>query len=643
MLFKAKPVAVETENPSMAKPKSNHERQPDDEKGSPPDAAAWGTWEELLLAYAVNRFGTNSWDSISSELRKRSSAAKVFTPKHCKQKYLELERRFDGSIGDDDTTTAVAVPWIEQLRKLRVEELQRKLQNFDIYISSLQLKVKKLTDESTENGCGERKKKPGLGQKIDDIAIENVEEVNNKRRNPVKSGDEQVPGGDERDNQSVNGSNGNLETGENEFSPVNTADEKPESSPIGVEDSCDDRPDSREPVKTEPESIAESKSEGTVKENSDVQSSASKSRKERSDRVRRGSSKVDEREDEDQPNDSIPLRSLPLVDVLQKVHVLGSAVFERRLDRQEKARYKKLIREHIDFEILQTRLKQGWYSDGNNNFFRDLLLLVNNTFVFFSNESPEFVAAIELRQFILNKMTSNTQQKTDSKSKPTTLSPKRALEPPDSMPFKPKLAGSIIVCRKRSSIAAKPSGRKEQTDVMNSFDKKETATKRISDGFPPISKKTGKNIGGGNDVLESHSSGSENSDVKSDTKKMKNKKPVETEEKKRSAAKLLNRMNPSSSAANNVAIGIAARGGFEDDWGGEQKRGGEGKKDQLQALKRSSGGWQPDSPTNWSVGRPPKKAAAQPPAVAALGKRNRERAESEPSVSKQAKKRSKRL
>lgn len=512
--------------------------------------------------------------------------------------------------------------------------------------------MKKLTDENTENGCGERKKKPGLGQKIDDSAIKNVKEVNNKRPDPVKSGEEQVPGGDEseRDNQSVNGSNGNLETGEkseNESSPVYTADEKPESSPhspIGVEDSCDDRPDSKEPVMAEPDGgEPESKSEGTIKENSDVQSSASKSKKERRDRVLRGSSKVDEREDEDQPSDSIPVRSLPLIDVLQKVHKLGSAVLERRLDRQEKARYKKLIREHIDFEILQTRLKQGWYSDGNNFFFRDLLLLVNNTFVFFPNESPEFVAAIELRQFILNKMTSKTQQKTDSKSKPTTLSPKRALEPPDSMPLKPKLAGSMIVCRKRSSIAAKSSGRKEQMDVMKSFDKKETATKRISDGFPPISKKTGKNIVGGSDVLESHSSGSENSDVKSDTKKMKNKKLAETEEKKRSAAKFLNRMNPSSSAANNVAVGMAARGGSEDDWGGEQKRGGEGKKDQLQALKRSSGGRQTDSPTKRNVGRPPKKAVAQPPAVASMGKRSRECAESEPSVSKQAKKRSKRL
>ena len=32
-----------------------------------------GTWEELLLACAVHHYGTESWDSISAELRKQST------------------------------------------------------------------------------------------------------------------------------------------------------------------------------------------------------------------------------------------------------------------------------------------------------------------------------------------------------------------------------------------------------------------------------------------------------------------------------------------------------------------------------------------------------------------------------------------
>ncbi|KAI3507634.1 hypothetical protein L1887_22623 [Cichorium endivia] len=589
----------------MARP--NHEREPDDKKGSPPEAAAWGTWEELLLAYAVNRFGTNSWDSISSELRKRSTAPIVFTPKHCKQKYEELERRFGQSNGDEaDTddasgTAAATVPWIEELRKLRVAELQRELKNFDVYISSLQLKVKKLTEEGEKNGSGERNKKPDLGQKIDEIEIKNEEEGDNKPPDLVISGEEQVPGVDEsdRDNQSMNGSNGNLEAGaeksEIESSPVRTVDEKPGSSvhsPIEPEDLCKAKPDTKEPVKTEPrdgvsqepESITESKSEGTVKENSDVQSSASKSMKERSDRVRRGSSKTDERENEDQSRNSIPVRSLPLIDILQKVHKLGSAFLERRLDRQEKLRYKNLIREHIDFEILQTRLKEGWYSDGNKNFFRDLLLLVNNNFIFFPNESAESIAAIGLRKFIMNEMAVKKKQKTDTKS-----SVKQTSSKPTTLP--PKLVPPMIVCKKRSSISAK--------EIMN---EKELSNEKES-AFSLISKKNSKN----------------------------NNKPVELEEKKRSAAKFLNRMKEGLSTSKNEAADVAAGGGSGNDGGGGgQKRGGEGKRGQRKEA---------DSPAKKGVGRPPKKVAVG----GGLGKRNREDGVSESLGLKQAKKKSKKL
>lgn len=131
---------TERNPPLMAK--SDHEREPEDTEESPP---AWGTWEELLLAYAVNRYGTKSWDSISSELRKRSSAPILLTPRHCEQKYGELKRRFNQSDEEDvemddgsdttTTTTATDIPWLDELRKLRVLELQRELQNYDLYIS----------------------------------------------------------------------------------------------------------------------------------------------------------------------------------------------------------------------------------------------------------------------------------------------------------------------------------------------------------------------------------------------------------------------------------------------------------------------------------------------------------------------------
>ncbi|KAL8199791.1 hypothetical protein R6Q57_013359 [Mikania cordata] len=618
--------------------KSGQDSPPDNTKTSNPAPATWGTWEELLLASAVNRYGTNSWDSISSELRKRSSAPIHLTPHHCEQKYGELKRRFKQSDENDVEMDdgGDAVPWLDELRNLRVLELQRELQNYDLYISSLQLKVKKLTEES-EKHAGDMKPSD-LGQENDAIEL---------RKEETKNG---TPEDDsDRDNQSVNGSNGNLETGieksdndGNETSePVVTGDEKPEPA------TCNGRPEGIEPVKTEPdgeasespESIAESKSEG---KNSDVQSSASKSRKEKIDRVRRGSSKGDEREIEDQSTDSIPVRSLPLVDFLQKLHKLGSVVFEPRLDRQEKLRYKNLIRQHIDYETLQTRLKEGWYSDGNDKFFRDLLLLVNNTRVFFPKKSPESMAAVDLRQLILKELLSKKKQKTEPKStdkqtssKSSNLPPTLATEPADSLLLKPKLTGPIVVCRKRSSITAKAagssSGKKEQTDSKNSDKITEETPNKSRDSFPLITKKKGKSP-----VNEA-----------SDTKSEKKKKLTEAEEKKQSAAKFLNRMKRSNEPLATTLKSSLDRGGSEtDSRGGEQKKsggnkgngsGGDGKKDQ--SGKKSSGGRQvkeQDSPAKRSVGRPPKRAAVSG------NKRNRESVDSETMDSKQTKKRSKR-
>ncbi|GMY16435.1 DNA-binding bromodomain-containing protein, putative [Fagus crenata] len=44
----------------------------------------WGMWEELLLACAVHRYDTESWDSVSMEIQKRSSKL-----------YYHLQRRFN--------------------------------------------------------------------------------------------------------------------------------------------------------------------------------------------------------------------------------------------------------------------------------------------------------------------------------------------------------------------------------------------------------------------------------------------------------------------------------------------------------------------------------------------------------------------
>lgn len=101
--------------------------------------SAWGTWEDLLLAFAVNRHGSRAWDAIASELQKCTPfpAALSLTPQNCRSKFLDLKRRFLGDPPDEDDDKAdalVSVPLLEELRKLRVAELRREVQRYDINI-----------------------------------------------------------------------------------------------------------------------------------------------------------------------------------------------------------------------------------------------------------------------------------------------------------------------------------------------------------------------------------------------------------------------------------------------------------------------------------------------------------------------------
>lgn len=109
-------------------------------------AAGWGTLEELLLACAVRRHGTNSWDSIATEVRNRGSSnlRASFSSHNCRRKYAELRRRFDGDESEDGDRAAAVV---DELRALRVAELRREVCRRDASIVSLQLKVKRLEEE----------------------------------------------------------------------------------------------------------------------------------------------------------------------------------------------------------------------------------------------------------------------------------------------------------------------------------------------------------------------------------------------------------------------------------------------------------------------------------------------------------------
>ncbi|KAL1554598.1 hypothetical protein AAHA92_15143 [Salvia divinorum] len=676
---------------------------------------AWGTWEELLLAFAVNRHGTAAWDSIASELQKRTSDPTLcLTAHNCRSRYLDLKRRFvvrNGDLeGEDKSNVEDSAPLLEELRKLRVAELRREVQRYDLNIESLELKMKRMEEE----------REKGVRREESEADLEN----NVKERRdcesvaaPAAGGEQAVIGELEKDRLSVNESNSTdpgaekLRAGEAASEPVGTGGDevtndqtgqtssepgqmKPEPDHKSVrEDSCNGSSNSIEDPdrKAKAEPVAESEAEsdgggaGAMKENSDVQSSASRSRKEEgSDKVRRGSMSGDEREHEDQSRavKELSAESQPLVDFLQAIRApkIGS-IFERRLRSQETPKYQKLIHQHMDLETIETRLKEGFYTRSQTKFYRDLLLLVNNALVFFAKNSSEATAALEIRRLI-SKEFSHKHAKSDSSSgKQVSLQslsmPRKEdaeASPSPSLMLKQRLSGSLIVCRKRSSITkatatASSSGTDKKKELVplpakekdskqqRSGDAEEPkiTKKRTRDRFPAAStansKKNGKSQANANvsktspaeTVKQGKGGGSSSSQAEA------KKSQSTSDSKKRGAASFLSRIKQGSSSNNGVLLDALKNTPLTSESATTGKKSEAAKRGEKEPLATRRGAEtrqtkEKSSPGKRNVGRPPKRAAAAAAAPPAAGKRGRDRGDPEPAAaSKQPKKRARKL
>ncbi|XP_015170592.1 uncharacterized protein [Solanum tuberosum] len=116
-----------------------------------PRKKMWGTWEELILGGAILRHGIQDWNIVALELRSRNI---YFTPQACKAKYEDLQKRYAGCNA-----------WFEELRKRRVEELKRELVKSESSIGSLVTKIESLKAEKERSsqinyGSGTHTKSP---------------------------------------------------------------------------------------------------------------------------------------------------------------------------------------------------------------------------------------------------------------------------------------------------------------------------------------------------------------------------------------------------------------------------------------------------------------------------------------------------
>ncbi|CBI32173.3 unnamed protein product, partial [Vitis vinifera] len=544
------------------------------------DNDTWTTWEELLLACAVKRHGFQNWDSVAMEIQTRSSLPHLLTTaQNCQQKYHDLKRRFTATAKDNDAETQSqnqvrdetdTIPWLEELRKLRVAELRNEVHRSDVSILSLQLKVKRLEEEREQS----------TKENDNDVVKPDLDDEVKEERSKDEESD--------RENRSVNESNSTGVKGEN----IETA----------VEEAA------REPEPTEPVKRIGGSLKGRDKGEQRPVSPATK---------------------------RICVKSQPLVSFLEIIRShKHSSLFERRLETQETEVYKSIVRQHVDLESIQTKLDDGTYSSSPRAFYRDLLLLFTNAIVFFPKASAEALAAGELRAMVLNEV---RKQQPPAPEHLLLPQPKPELERSDSLLAKQKSSAPIIVCRKRSSISAKASSfgvkagesrseEKPAVDIKPSVREEQSlvkaGTKEKSTTGVRSLRRGGKNRSGNLNKNQSTSTNHGSSDKGETPKAEKKKADASASAKKRGAADFLKRIkknSPMDMGKSTVNDTRSGRGGG----GGEEKRKrnekGDGRRDRV--LRQSGGGKQgkdESSPSKRSVGRPPKKAAAD------TGKRGRE-------------------
>ncbi|KAK7243515.1 hypothetical protein RIF29_38314 [Crotalaria pallida] len=680
----------------------------------------WGTWEELLLACAVNRHGSKDWDTVAMEVQSRTTLPNLLaTARHCEQKFHDLNLRFADKCYDhspppwqNGATVATTgdgtdhVPWLDELRKQRVDELRRQVQNHDVSIQSLQLKVKRLEEEREKENGGKEDDKPDLelkrpendktGGEKDEPEEPVSSEPGTRRLDESTTNTDKVlptPGEEsDRENQSVNESNstGSRFDGgkdgkdvklEKEPGPVRNGLKEPDETgrkgkPVGEESNngscdtaakvltCESVPPSEERKVEEGDgdsselrdSVAHSR--GTTRESSEVQSSASLTRK-RNKRARRKEVSGGEGSGEGRA----VARSEQLVGVLEMIRKHEhSSLFERRLDSQESDEYKNIIKQHVDLETIQLKLQKGHYSSRTSEFFCDLYLLFNNAIVFFPKDSRESRAAEQLRCLVSAESKNQGQAQSDPITQKTdSQSPNPPQAKVDSLLSKQKASAPIVVCRKRSSMLGKPSsatfGQKGDQPIIN--DKKEKPT---SDTKPPLKpsasetdeeeeeeppKAREKPVTGARSLRRSNKNLNSNSSNKKlpsnsfskvgssankpaeapkpeKSKEEKNKAEGGTEKKRTvAAAKFLKRMKGNTPVEVQRSGGGSSSSSKGGGGGKEQKKivnSGKGDKGKERTSKHNNGGGsgsgdkrnknvESSSQSKRSVGRPPKKAA----------------------------------
>lgn len=619
----------------------------DDPGVSPGTSAAaggeiWGTWEELLLACAVRKHGTASWDSVAMEMLSRCppAAADSLTPAGCRLRYRLLHRRFTATAaaavnGDEEPDAASADCCVEELRKLRVAELRREVERYDLSIGSLQSRVERLKEERARSISGEANPVPAVKEDGEEEPAEGRKESLEEEGDDAGGGEEDRVSGGESGRSCKESNSSDLKRPR----PARDAGDG-DAAARREDEGAGDAARESSAVKREQvsgESVVGSKdtvaAADTEKESSDVQSSASPSR--------RREREIGDGEDADVA--SAPPPPAPAAAVLPAAEAEAlraflesvrtskpGSVFERRLESQDDAKYRCTIRRHVDLETVRSRLDGGSGSYASaTEFYRDLLLLCANALVFYPRGSPERSAAARTRALVAKHM-SKDQPGPSGKAVAGPAASKKAKAEADVGSLLEKTA-PIIVCRKRSSIAkaAAAATAKEERSEKAESDKegekqqeavgkrKAAAAAKDRAAWGPRTNKTRGGPAVRKASAQSHKGASAAADNGSDSDappEEAKKQPAADKKggggggvaKKRNAVNFLNRMKQGGSAPSTERVSLLET--LKLSAAAEQKKAGKGE------GKEPAGGSgsKKATPGRRNVGRPPKRAAAPP-------------------------------
>ncbi|GAB4831276.1 hypothetical protein Ancab_005289 [Ancistrocladus abbreviatus] len=394
----------------------------------------WGTWEELILGGAVLRHGTNDWDAVSSELQTRSIHPFLFTPQVCKAKYKDLQQRYSGSTA-----------WFEELRKRRVAELKRALEKSEDSIGSLESKLESLKAE--KGSCS------------------NAVYSSSQTESPVpflKSEGNEISGKDVS-KDGLSAGSFTQETQAN-WSPqcqdaVDVSAEQAEVKPLF-------QSSTKEQFHILDKLAQAIRSEGGV---SIRKKRGERKRKDCSKDIKKGSvgeknnlgsanvaattlqckeiltsdcgetARPSGANDQEQGTSNQGLDLITILDsVMQNEHAL---VFKRRLDSQKRARYKKIVRQHMDLDMIRSRITQKSITSAKE-LFRDLLLIANNALVFYSKSTREYKCASRLRVIVIKRLSQHHKASgnTSTKAVAATTTAVVPKSPMHKTPAKPRSA-----------------------------------------------------------------------------------------------------------------------------------------------------------------------------------------------------------